>query len=132
MRKNGVRGKPDVSALASLDNKKLAVLVWHYHDDDVSGPDAAINLTLTGLPLANGRATLTHYRIDAGHSNSFEAWKKMGSPLPLSASQFTTLDQAGQLATLGEPETVAVKAGRAEVKFDLPRQGVSLVVLTGE
>jgi xylan 1,4-beta-xylosidase len=38
--------RPDVSALASLDKNKLAVLVWHYHDDDVPGPDAAVDLTL--------------------------------------------------------------------------------------
>ena len=42
--KDGVRAKPDVSALASLDGKKLSVLVWHYHDDDVPGPDAAVEL----------------------------------------------------------------------------------------
>ena len=32
---------PDVAALASLDGNRLCVLVWHYHDDDVPGPDAA-------------------------------------------------------------------------------------------
>ncbi len=42
MLKQGVRGRPDVSALASLDERKLCVLVWHYHDDDVAGPAAAI------------------------------------------------------------------------------------------
>jgi xylan 1,4-beta-xylosidase len=30
----------DVSALASLDKNKLAVMVWHYHDDDLPGPAA--------------------------------------------------------------------------------------------
>jgi xylan 1,4-beta-xylosidase len=43
-----VRGNPDVSALASLDKNKLAVLVWHYHDDDVPGPAADVDLTLDG------------------------------------------------------------------------------------
>ena len=33
--KSGVRGQPDVSALATLDKNRLAVLVWHYADDDV-------------------------------------------------------------------------------------------------
>src|SRR2546427_9944541 len=31
--RDGVRGAPDVSALASLDGRKLSVLVWTYHDD---------------------------------------------------------------------------------------------------
>jgi hypothetical protein len=30
-----------VAALASLDKKKLCIMVWHYHDDGVAGPDAA-------------------------------------------------------------------------------------------
>ena len=34
----GVRGNPDVSAVASLDSKKLTVLVWHYHDVDEPRP----------------------------------------------------------------------------------------------
>src|SRR5690606_2772770 len=54
--RSGVRGKADVSALASLGGKKLSVLVWHYHDDDVQGPDAAVSLEIPGLPIASGRA----------------------------------------------------------------------------
>lgn len=131
MMKSGVRGQPDVSALASLDKNKIAMLVWHYHDDDVPGPAAAVSVELSGVPFADSSAKLTHYRIDADHSNAYEAWKRMGSPFPISEKQFATLEKAGQLATLGEPQTVVVKAGRAEVKFTLPRQGVSLLVLTG-
>ena len=41
-------------------------------------------------------------------------------------------DQAGKLATMGKPEIVEVKTGKLDVKFNLPRQGVSLLVLTGE
>src|SRR6187455_449020 len=52
--RRGVREKPDVAALASLDENKLSVMAWHYHDDDVTGPDAAVELKLASLPLANG------------------------------------------------------------------------------
>ena len=48
--RDGVRGAPDVGALASLDGSRLCVLAWHYHDDDVPGPDAAVALTLEHLP----------------------------------------------------------------------------------
>ena len=130
IRKSNVREKPDVSASASLDKNKLCVLVWHYHDDDVAGPAAAVALTLGGMPFQRGQATLTQYRIDADHSNSFEAWQRLGSPFPLSAAQHAELEKAGQLATFGKPETVRVKDGRAEVKLNLPRQGVALLVLT--
>src|SRR5436190_799817 len=49
MMRQGVRGQPDVGALASLDHNSLSVLVWHYHDDDVPGPDAAVELVLTNF-----------------------------------------------------------------------------------
>src|SRR5213079_1534904 len=39
--RNGVRARPDIAALASLDKNKLCVMTWHYHDDDVPGPEAA-------------------------------------------------------------------------------------------
>ncbi len=127
--KSGVRGRPDVSALASLDKTKLAVLIWHYHDDDVPGPDAQVDLALDNLPFANGDAKMTHYRIDARHSNSYEAWLRMGSPPLLPAKQFSELEKAGQLAMLGPPEKVRVENGRANFKFDLPRQAVTLLVI---
>jgi xylan 1,4-beta-xylosidase len=130
IRKSSVRGQPDVSAWASADKNKIAVLVWHYHDDDLPGADAAVSLQLSGIPFAG--AQVTHYRIDAEHSNSFEAWKKMGSPFPLSEKQFARLEAAGHLAELNPPQTIEVKSGSAEIKFDLPRQGVSLLVLTAE
>ncbi|MGA2174568.1 MAG: beta-xylosidase [Verrucomicrobiota bacterium] len=127
--KSGVRGPPDVAALASLDKGKLAVLAWHYHDDDVAGPEARVDLALNNLPFANGEAKMTHYRIDADHSNSYQAWLRMGSPQPLSDKQFSELEKAGQLALLGPPENIRVENGRAGVKFNLPRQAVTLLVV---
>ena len=130
IRARGVRGSPDVSALASLDKNRLAVLVWHYHDDDLPGPDAAVELALNNLPFANGTAKLAHYRIDADHSNSYQAWLKMGSPLPLSDKQYAELEKAGQLAELEPQKNLRVKDGKLDLNFTLPRQGVSLLVLT--
>jgi xylan 1,4-beta-xylosidase len=127
--KSGVRGNPDVSALASFDKNKLAVLVWHYHDDDVSGPDAAVNLALDNLPFANGKVKVTQYRIDADHSNSYETWLRMGSPFPLSNEQYSELEKAGQLAEFKPPKKLRVKDGKLDLQFGLPRQAVSLFVI---
>ena len=95
IRRDGVREQPDVSALASLEDRSLSVLVWHYHDDDLPGPDAAVALELTGLPVENGRVLLQHYRIDDDHSNAFEAWKAMGSPQQPTADQLSALEAVG-------------------------------------
>jgi xylan 1,4-beta-xylosidase len=127
--RRGVFDRPDVSALASRDATRLTVLVWHYHDDDVPGPDAAVSVAVSGLPFASGEATLKHLRIDEEHSNAFSAWKRMGSPQAPTPEQYAKLEAAGTLAALGRPETVRVENGAVLVKFNLPRQGVSLLVL---
>ena len=132
--KSGVRGAaPDVAALASLDARKrqAAVLVWHYHDDDVRGPEAAIDLALAGLPVIAGQARLTHYRIDETHSNAYALWQKLGSPTAPTRPQYLQLEAASQLALLETaPASVTVESGVATLKFPLPRQAVSLLVLT--
>jgi xylan 1,4-beta-xylosidase len=128
--KDGVRGAPDVAALASADGGRIAVMAWHYHDDDVSGPDATVTLSLDGLTLKNGQAKLTHYRVDTAHSNAYTVWKAQGSPATPTAAQYKALEAASELTTLkGSPATIAVADGRATLPITLPRQAVSLVVV---
>lgn len=128
--RGGVRSSPDVFALASLDRNKLCVMVGHYHDDDVPGPEAEVELTLTGLPIPAGGAELRHFRVDEEHSNAFATWKRLGSPPEPTSAQYAQLEKAGQLATLGLSETVRVENGVARLKFKLSRQAVSLLQLT--
>ncbi|HKI70213.1 MAG TPA: beta-xylosidase, partial [Verrucomicrobiae bacterium] len=133
MIQKGVRGKPDVSAVASIEPKRLTVLVWHYHDDDVPGPEAAVELKVTGLPVKSVEVHLTHYRVDDRHSNAYAEWKRMGSPLAPNRDEYNHLLAAGKLATLSDsPANVAVHDGTATLKFELPRQAVSLLVLDWE
>lgn len=130
IRMKSVRGAPDVSAFASLDHDECSVLAWHYHDDDVSGPLAEVELALDHLPKKQGNATVTEYRIDADHSNSFEAWKRMGSPAQPTPEQYAELEKAGKLAQMGAAKQIAINEGKAVLKFSLPRQAVSLFVLS--
>jgi len=127
IRIKGVRGTPDVSALASLDKNKLYVLVWHYHDDDVPGPDANVSLNFVGLP-SPANMKVTEYRIDQDHSNSFAAWQKMGSPQSPSPDQYAELEKAGQLAQVDEPHVITTNGGISSLPITLPRQAVSLLV----
>ena len=132
--RDGVRGAPDVGAMASLAPQKLCVLVWHYHDDDLPGPEAEVSLTLSGLPPGSSSARLRHYRVDAAHSNAFTVWKELGSPTAPTEAEYTRMEQAGQLTALEPVHPVQAGNGQAKLQFSLPRQGVSLLVLewTGE
>lgn len=128
IRDAGVREAPDVAALASRSDRDVAVLVWNYHDDDLPAAAATIELTIDGLPT--GSVRVTHNRVDGDHGNSYEAWKRLGSPQPPSPAQVRELERAGQAASLEPPRTLAVAGGQARLTFTLPRQGVSLVRLT--
>ena len=128
--KDGVRGDPDVTALASLDRNKLCVLAWHYHDDDVPGASAAIELNIDGLPPGSGKAKLEHFRIDEQHSNAFAAWKRMGSPQMPTPEQHAQLETIGQLTELEPARIVVLEKSNIMLKVKLPRQAVSLLKLT--
>jgi xylan 1,4-beta-xylosidase len=102
--------------------------VWNYHDDDLPGPAADVELTVVGA--ADGRPRLTHDRVDAEHSNAYEAWKTMGSPPQPTAAQYAQLERAGKLQPLAAPQRLRVEDATVRVTFTLPRQGVSLVKLS--
>jgi hypothetical protein len=127
--RRGVRERPDVAALAALDEKRLSVIAWHYHDDDVPGPAADVQLTLAGLPEGARPTRARHFRIDEEHSNAYTAWKRMGSPQNPTSDQYLQLEKAGQLAELQPVDVARGDDGAATIRVSLPRQAVSLLVL---
>lgn len=128
----GVREDPDVGGFASLAGDRLSVLLWHYHDDDLPGPEARVTLELKGLPLHGNRARLEHFRIDRDHSNAYTAWQRMGSPQTPTTTQYAELEAAGQLHRLQEPTSITVHQGATTLQLGLPRQAVSLLILESE
>ncbi len=125
----GVRAKPDIGALATRRASAASILAWNYHDDDVAVPPTPVALHITGLPTG-ARPLLRHYRIDDEHSNAFALWKKLGAPQNPTAEQYAQLEAAGQLALLESPRWLRAQAGALEIRFQLPRQGVSLLEIT--
>ncbi|MEJ7767918.1 MAG: beta-xylosidase [Chitinophagaceae bacterium] len=130
IRDSSVRGaRPDINALAAKEDRSATVMVWNYHDDnDLTKPAASVSIKMSGIP--RGKVSLNHYRIDQQHSNSYEAWKKLGSPKNPTAQQYAELEKAGQLQTFSSSESLNVKNGEAVLNMELPIQGVSLLQLT--
>jgi len=125
---NGVKLKNDINAIASKNGNTISIMVWNYHDDNVPGGEAPIELTIDGI--SNKKVLVHHYRVDQQFSNSFEKWKAMGSPQKVSDTQYKELETAGQLQLYNSPEWNDVTNRRVVFKFNLPRQGVSLIQLT--
>lgn len=128
---DGVRGRADVGSAATLEESSLALLAWHYHDDDVAGPDAALSISLERLPREfAGGAKMTRYLIDRGRGNAYAAWLDMGSPIAPSNEERARLIRASELEPVASDEPVAVREGKARIDVTLARQGVTLLVLT--
>jgi xylan 1,4-beta-xylosidase len=123
----GVRARPDIRVLATRRDRELQILVWNYHDDDVAAAAAPIDLTVDALPIEAKRLLADHFRIDSDDSNAFTAWKEMGSPSSLTNLQIERLERAGQLQLLTSPRWVSAKNRTLQLRFALPRQGVSLL-----
>jgi xylan 1,4-beta-xylosidase len=123
----GVRGQPDINAIATRKEHEVQILIWNYHDDDLSSEAAPVDLTITGLPKNATRGLLEQFRIDSSHSNAFAAWKEMGSPQSPSPAQYEQLENAGQLQLLNSPAWTRIEKGSVRLQFALPRQAVSLV-----
>jgi len=126
----GVRGQPDINAMATRKDGEIAVLIWNYHDDDLPFPAAPIDLQITGLPAKAEHALVEHFRVDSDHSNAFTVWKEMGSPSAPSETEYKRLESAGQLQLMTSPSWVAVPQGAIQLQFTLPRQSLSLIRLT--
>jgi len=126
----GVRGKPDIDGLGVRSEHEISLMVWNYSEDDLPGPEAAIDLSITGAPNGAKRALLRHYRIDQTHSNAYTLWKSLGTPQNPTAEQYAALEAARQLQQLDSPRWVEVNQGAAELHFKLPRNAVSLVQLS--
>jgi xylan 1,4-beta-xylosidase len=120
-----VRKGPDINALAARNDKSATVMVWNYHDDDKIFPAAPITLKVNGIQAKE--ISVTHFRIDKEHSNSYELWKKMGSPQNPTPAQIEQMEKGGKLEALGKPEKLKVKSNSVTIPVNLPSQGVELL-----
>ncbi len=132
LRDESVRGeKPDINALAAISEKSATVMTWNYHDNNnLDVRDALVEIRLNGIPAE--KILMHHYRIDQEFSNSYTAWKKMGSPQKPDTEQILELEKAGQLQMLASPKWTDIKNNQTSIQMEIPRQGVSLIKLSWE
>ncbi len=117
----------DIGALASKDKRIAAVMVWNYHDADKQDNGGPLTINIDNIPAT--KVNLRIFLIDQEHSNSYEVWKKMGSPQNPTVGQIKTLEKAGQLAGKST-RTLRVKNGSLRIPLTLERQAVALTVVT--
>ena len=115
-----------VDGLATKGEREVTVMVWNYKEEDVAGPARQVKIEISGLPASVKNAELEEFRVDEERSNSFTAWKKMGSPQRPTAEEYERLEKAGQLERVTGQSTTAVSGGKSELTTGLPHEGIVL------
>jgi xylan 1,4-beta-xylosidase len=120
----------EVDTLASKDNDgTVAVLVWRHTDDQyqTDNKETPVELRVTGLDAA--RYSVTHFRIDASHSNAHTVWQSLGAPQDPTDEQLLMIKDRQGLEQLTEPAEMSPTEGSVSMQVDLPLPSVSLLVL---
>jgi len=117
----------DINGFACKGTNEAAIMLWNYHDDDLKGEAETVTVNIQGMTAK--KVLLFHFAVDKEHSNSYERWKKMGSPANPTVEQISELEKSGQLQMIGSPTWVNVTNGELKIDLSLERQGVSLLKL---
>jgi xylan 1,4-beta-xylosidase len=127
----------DAQSIATLDEGRLQVLVWHYETPDQpvsnrpffravqpSRPMEPLVINLSGL--TPGRHQVSVRRTGFRHNDAYTAYLEMGRPEDLTPDQLTTL----QGLTRDEPvmvEVIADRDGRARLVLPMNTYDVVLI-----
>src|ERR1041385_7334153 len=122
-----------VEALAARDTGgRIGVLVWNAPlDQHHTGGDPRLDRDIRLRVKSEGPGyTVTHYRIDAGHSNVVAAWERMrgGAGWPDDA-QWQALAEVNVLEELTPADRVTPAGGEVMLDFALPMPAVSYLEL---
>ena len=125
----GEAGMPEeIDALAAAGPERVGVVVWRHADDQYASEASADDVTLRieRLPF-RGQVAVTHWRIDAAHSNSHAAWRTQGEPQDPTEAQLHAI-RARQGLERAEPDRrESVRDGALTLRLSLPLPSVSLV-----
>ena len=128
IRDSSVRGtKPDINAMAILNDSSASIMLWNYHDFNIISEPVSVQLNLKNI--YQGKAKLLHYRVDSESSNSYTLWKKMGSPQNPTAEQIKILEESGKLKMINESENLDFESTNAIINIKIPGQAVSLLII---
>lgn len=127
--KASVRAQPDINGMAVADGQSVKILIWNYHDYLLPAEPAPIQLKVKLPPDFGSKAQVIHYRIDDTHSNAYTKWLELGSPQNPDVEMLAKLKAAMELEMLEPAKLLDITNNEATLNFDLPRSGLSLVIL---
>ena len=124
---NGTKEGPEIDGWATCSGENgMQILLYCHHDDWDRDETFDITLTLENLPFT-GEMYLTHYRIDAQHSNACAEWERLGRPDWPNEGQKAAIIARSGLEFYEAPERVRIQNGKLERRFELPVHGISML-----
>lgn len=91
--------------------------------------DRMVTVTISGLEGWE-KIQLSHYRIDARHSNAHTVWEELGRPDWPTDEQIAAMRLHEGLEKYEPDREVTPAGGRVSIKTPLPTHSVSLLLLT--
>jgi xylan 1,4-beta-xylosidase len=91
-------------------------------------PAEPVDLVVSNIP--SDVCVVTRHQIDQENSNSYELWKKMGSPQEVTDEQYRQLEAAGKLKQIDGPTEHDVNDGKLTIQVDLEGQAVTFFLIT--
>ena len=106
----------------------VRVLVWRHADDQYATDphDADVASAWSGCRSPDS-VHVSHWRIDARHSNSHAAWRALGAPQDPSAADLHAIEARQGLERVEPDRTETVRDGVLTLRLALPLPGVSLI-----
>ncbi|MBR0463769.1 MAG: hypothetical protein IJJ23_05215 [Clostridia bacterium] len=124
---NGTEEGPEIDGWATCGGEdSIQVLIYCHHDDWDRKESFDIDLCLENLPM-RGNVQITHYRIDASHSNACAEWVRQGKPDWPNDGQREAMIARSGLEFYEAPGMAEVRDGRLERRFELPTHGISFL-----
>jgi xylan 1,4-beta-xylosidase len=125
---SSVTTAPDINAVSTRRGSEVDILLWNYRDADVeAAPATAVSLEIDGL---KGKWVQSEFLMDKDHSNSYQAWLKMGSPAQPDQAQLADLQKAGELQQVVRDQPVQkLSKDKHTITLTLPRQSVAFIRL---
>jgi xylan 1,4-beta-xylosidase len=127
--KASIRAEPDINGMAVSGDQRIKIIIWNYHDFLIPAKSALIQLEVKFPADFGTKAQVVHYRIDNTHSNAYTKWRELGSPQNPDPETLAKLRTAMQLEMLEAERLINITDSKATLNFDLPRFGLSLIIL---
>jgi len=128
---NGAKEGPEIDGWATAKDGAVQILLYCHHDDWDVDRAFDIDLSVEAMPFG-GPARVTHYRIDAAHSNAYAEWARQGRPNYPTPEQYEAIKARDGLEMCEAPRVAHPAEGRLVHSFTLPTRGVSLLLIEKE